>query len=124
MVLPPGRRIRDARKIVSLLSLLERIVKTLDLRGKPLTHQFAKLVVVVFRIMVAVGAVILRQDRWRDVQCRADGAKIVRESLEAHDAVDIGKRIFFTRTQPKIVWNRYSFGNNPPEFLSIPSFWT
>src|SRR4030095_12542473 len=74
--------------------------------------------------MVAVRAVILRQDRWRDVQCCADDSKVVREILEAHDIIDIGKRIFFTRTQPEIVCNRYSFGNNAPEFLPIPSFRT
>src|SRR2546429_182067 len=104
MVSPSGRGIRDARKIVALISAR--------------THSQNA------RSPRRTARALIREVRRRNISSRADGAKIAREILEAHDAVDIGKRIFFTRTQPEIVCDRYSFGNNSPEFLPIPSFRT
>src|SRR4030095_6757323 len=94
MVSPSRRGIRAPREIVDLL-LLERVTKTLDLSGKPHTHQLAKVVIVVFRIMFAVGTVVLRQFHWRDVQRRADDAKIIGEILKTHDVINVTEWIVF-----------------------------
>ena len=54
--------IADDQEVIRLgfRLFLKRVTKAFDLRGKPPPYQIAKLAVVVFRIMPAVGAVIPR----------------------------------------------------------------
>src|SRR5213080_2434824 len=69
-------------------------------------------------------AVVSRQGCRRNVQCPADRPKVLRQTLEAHDVMDVGERVFFAVIQALIVCDRYSFRNNFPEFYPVPVFRT